>query len=450
MHDRSIEERLRSALRSEADALPLTITAEELDRRLSLRRRDRMNRRFGLLAAGVAAIAVTGVFAMTVGPFRGPTVATTPEPSGLPSAVQPSARPSSVPSARPSAPLGAVGQAVLVRPVGEDIRRPEAFDVSLFDPVDASTEVIATLPGSILPDDGWLDGGEKPPVVSRSGYLAMEFTRGPNEDDRYAAIAIVDLFAPAAEPWLIDRYRDPRWGPTEQLAVIATDSEETRTATIVPRSIDPSTTEPGVIVGQWSSEADVRFLATKDSASGYLGLDGTFTAATDLPAVYQRTGRDRVVGADAHTLGMGCDSGASGSGCILGEWASHDDPPIRAWYTETEAVRLADHVWAADGRGVLLLMTTGVTSDRLKTELGYAPAPDDRRTVGRLEVPDWALPAILGISAEPDPGRPTITAIGDSSGQVFSFLLDDGTVVPVDGIAWFAGWADDPEPYDPD
>ncbi len=51
-----------------------------------------------------------------------------------------------------------------------------------------------------------------------------------------------------------------------------------------------------------------RFLATTadDADAGdMLGLDGRFTATNDLPPVYQRTGRERPVGAAAHGVGIG-------------------------------------------------------------------------------------------------------------------------------------------------
>jgi hypothetical protein len=86
MHDRTIEEALRSTLRAEAEALPLTVTVDELERRLALRRRERSNRRVGVLAAGIGAVAVGAVFALAVGPFRGPNVAATPGPSTVPTA----------------------------------------------------------------------------------------------------------------------------------------------------------------------------------------------------------------------------------------------------------------------------------------------------------------------------------------------------------------------------
>ena len=41
MHDTQIEEQLRGVLRAEGDAIPLTITTAELERRLAARRRRR-------------------------------------------------------------------------------------------------------------------------------------------------------------------------------------------------------------------------------------------------------------------------------------------------------------------------------------------------------------------------------------------------------------------------
>jgi len=80
MHDTRLEDQLRSALRADADGLPFTITADELERRLALRRRDRAGRRVGLLAAGVAAIAVGSMVALSSGLLAPPNVAVAPSP----------------------------------------------------------------------------------------------------------------------------------------------------------------------------------------------------------------------------------------------------------------------------------------------------------------------------------------------------------------------------------
>ena len=80
MHDGQIEERLRGALRAEGDAVPMTITTPELERRLALRRRERLGRRGGYLAAAVAIIAVGSLVATTAGWFRAPSVGSGPSP----------------------------------------------------------------------------------------------------------------------------------------------------------------------------------------------------------------------------------------------------------------------------------------------------------------------------------------------------------------------------------
>jgi hypothetical protein len=99
MHDVRLEDQLRSALRTAGDDLPFTISAEELERRHALRRRERQGRRMTLLAAGVAAVAIGTVFALTSGVIPRSGVAVDPSP-------QPSAsRPSTTPSSTPSAPV---------------------------------------------------------------------------------------------------------------------------------------------------------------------------------------------------------------------------------------------------------------------------------------------------------------------------------------------------------
>jgi hypothetical protein len=95
MRDVQVEDRLRSALRAEGDALPLTITSDELERRLVLRRRERNGRRMSLIAAGVAVIAIGSALAATGGWFGGANVGGSPEPSPI---VQPSVEPTAGPT----------------------------------------------------------------------------------------------------------------------------------------------------------------------------------------------------------------------------------------------------------------------------------------------------------------------------------------------------------------
>ena len=106
MHDANIEERLRSTLRAEGDSLPFTITVEELERRHTLRRRSRSDRRMALMAAAVAAVAVGAIFAFSSGLLRGPVVGDdptpTPEPTSTASPPASPARLASIPELTPS------------------------------------------------------------------------------------------------------------------------------------------------------------------------------------------------------------------------------------------------------------------------------------------------------------------------------------------------------------
>ena len=74
MHDSRLEDQLRSALRADGEGLPLTITTDELERRLALRRRERNGLRLTLVAAGIAVVAVGSIVAFGNGWLRMPAV----------------------------------------------------------------------------------------------------------------------------------------------------------------------------------------------------------------------------------------------------------------------------------------------------------------------------------------------------------------------------------------
>lgn len=460
MHDANPEERLRSVLRQEGDGLPFTITPDELERRLALRRRARNGQRLSLLAAGVAALAVGTIFALGSGWFRDDDVAAHPSPSPSTSA-NPSPAATPEPTPRGADPLGESGQAVLVTPVGPDGRRPDAFEVTRYDPAAQETTAIATIPGSILPDDGWLDGGEGPPQVSATGWLAIPFTRGPNEDERGPAIAIVDLQAPDAEPWILDGYRSMSWDPTDKL-VIERDGVVS-VAWVMSRHIDtPSLAglDIGIAANGTGNMArgpaiavqdGARFLATREDAWGYVGFAGTFTATNDLPPVYQRTGLERPAGSGAHGLGMACDSGsdAASLGCYLVE-SNVQHEPVGTWLTLDSQPSLFDFAWAADGQSVWLLLDGRTTDGGQVASLAYAADPGGRIERARIAFETGERPRLLGIADEPTAGSALVVAVGDDQGMVRAFVLQDRGVAGLDGTAWFAGWAGDPSPYDPD
>jgi hypothetical protein len=100
VHDNEIEDRIRTVLRGEGEALPLTITPEELERRLALRRRARFGRRVSFLAAALAIVAIGSLLATTDTWFRSSGLGGTPAPSAL--ASTPPGR-TSAPSSEPAA-----------------------------------------------------------------------------------------------------------------------------------------------------------------------------------------------------------------------------------------------------------------------------------------------------------------------------------------------------------
>jgi len=81
VHDNQVEDRVRAALRADGDALPLTITPDELERRLVLRRRDQRGRRLGLIAAGVAVVLVGSLAVANGRWFDATSLGATPQPT---------------------------------------------------------------------------------------------------------------------------------------------------------------------------------------------------------------------------------------------------------------------------------------------------------------------------------------------------------------------------------
>ncbi len=98
MHDQSFEQKLRTALQSEGDRLPFTITTAELERRASLRQRSGLGPMASLGLAAVVGIGLLGLVGVAGGWFeRTSTVAPSPSPASVAS-VAPSSGPSPEPS----------------------------------------------------------------------------------------------------------------------------------------------------------------------------------------------------------------------------------------------------------------------------------------------------------------------------------------------------------------
>lgn len=102
MHDPSLEQKLRAALRSEGDQLAFTITAAELERRLVLRRRGGLSPMASLGLAAAVGVGLLGLVGVAGGWFETrPVVAPSPSPVAVAS-TSPSGEP---PSAAPSGPV---------------------------------------------------------------------------------------------------------------------------------------------------------------------------------------------------------------------------------------------------------------------------------------------------------------------------------------------------------
>ena len=106
MLDQRLEQQLRAALRAEGDALPLTITAAELERRLALRRRGRLGGWAGLGLAAAVGFTLLGLAGIAGGWFEEHPPAPIVTPSAAPQS-------STAASAAPTAPPIPIDQAIL-------------------------------------------------------------------------------------------------------------------------------------------------------------------------------------------------------------------------------------------------------------------------------------------------------------------------------------------------
>ena len=361
---------------------------------------------------------------------------------------------------RAADPVGEAGEAVFVTPIGF-IGRPDRFDVTIYDPATSEARPLATIPGSVLPEGGEIDNFA--PQISPTGWLAIKlrFSTGTEEPDR-PAIVIVDTRAPDAEPWILDGYDGMSWDQTDKLIVTkdglvfaAWPSSRFLETVWVQRDVDVAFNGIGIGSGPAVALQDgVRLLASGPGDSqpwGYLDFDGVFTATNDLPPVYARSGLERPAGAGAHGFNEACDSGpdAASSGCYLIE-ANERNEPVETW-VEFDVTRMHDKAWASDGASAWLLLEAAPGSKQMS--LMYATSPDDRTERARIKgvrvvVGDNAR--LLGITGEQTAGKASAVVIGNQNLSVHAIVREDGTVADFDGTAWFAGWAADPAPYDPD
>jgi hypothetical protein len=358
------------------------------------------------------------------------------------------------------APLGRPDEAILVRPDG-DAARPDSFEVTRLDPLTSISVLVATVPGTVLPPDARLVKGSAP-IVSLTGWLAIPVERGTTVADAYPAVIVVDLTHPVAPPVVFDRYNAVSWDVSDGLNLLQKDHIDLAkpgSSAVTPLTVqgEPVDFVLGGRLGgpATSTTKERRFIATQTGAGstrwGAVGLDGVFTPATDLPAIFQRTGLERPAGVGAHTLGSTCDGGAvGGSGCALVE-TDATGAAVATWVTLGDGARLYDDAWAANGRQVWLLLDGGTLDGIPIASLAFSTAPGTRVERTHFNLPaDFSRPAIQGIASEGDPGHSALVAIGDAAGFVREFVGPDGSLAGQDGTAWFAGWAGAQPDYDPD
>jgi hypothetical protein len=462
VHDSQVEEHLRSTLRAAGDSLPLTITEAELVRRLAVRRRATAGRRLSLMAAAVAMIAIGSIVAVGNDWLRlpalgiGPAPSTSPAPSSLPVA-SPIVSP---PSGR--APLGNPDEAILVRPLGTSWTTPDAFEVRRTNPADGTSTVIATIPGSVLPAGSRVSTSGNRPVVSATGWLAIPTSPSAGAVDTGSFVVIVDVTDPDAEPWLVEGFASGSWNAADELAMIgesgvSISNPATRlVAAAPPTAQDVSVATLGGAANDpvWTTESVTPFLARRlpgglpPAVWGVVDAAGTFRERADLPPLDQRTGRERPMGADGHTLAMSCIGSGTPeeAGCALVE-ADATGQTVGTRVATDSIAGLRDHAWVADGRSAWLVFDRDQEGGHTASIL-LSPPSGGTVERARVDVPAGDTATILGI------GRGWLV-VGTDNGWVRAFArvdgsADDGSVSMQEATSWFAGWAGVQPAYDPD
>jgi hypothetical protein len=453
VHDTRLEDQLRVELRRAGDALPFTVTAAELERRLVARRRQRQGRRVSLIAAAVAVLSVVSIVAVGNGWILKPSVVVGVSPS--PSATTPIVL-SPVPSAAGSAPTTIPSPSVPVARV--PFGRPDDTILISQAGSGAAGELVVTIvhedmstePGPVLseadlPDGTTVDLGI-PPRVSVTGYLLVRLT---DETDIPPGAALYDLHDPLADPRL---FTDPSivafaWSPTGLLAVdfpdkfvISDPADPSATPQVVPLTkgaVLESVRSGGGIA--WSADgtgllADRTVSGT--TTHGVIGLDGIFHVDV-APRTFANAGVERPTDLSGAILGPECTSGGTSGECSIISDLPDGNHPTQ-WYRIGES-GLPDQVWAADGKTIWLVIDeqqTGATTRTLQIETGGPKTYTIVATVTRLPAsPTGDQSTIVGMTA--DDSRMVISLGPD---QVLLVNRLTGDTATFDGT--FAGWGD--------
>jgi hypothetical protein len=455
MHDSRLEDRLRAELRRAGDALPLTVTAAELERRLIARGRHRQGRRVSMVAAAVAVLAVVSIVAVGNGWIGKTSVAvgTSPSPSADTSA-SPSASPSVTPIAR--TPIARPDDTVLVASIPAGDGTTPQLQVTLVHE-DMTSTPLPPMSEADFPD-GTQVSYDHPPRVSVTGYLLVPLDDA-NQDP--AGAALYDLHDPTADPRF---YSDPSikafgWSPTGLLAadfttaiVINDPAGPPATPRVVPMpssvalvTMDASLGDvlgppPGTRRGLvWT--ADGLGLVAEEAAGlpirGVLALDGTFTPEAN-PATFSSTGMERLMNLAGQSIDRRCaESGSAGDGLCQLVSAFPDGNQSGVW---SDNGLPADQVWSADGNALWILgieEPAGAKHMTIQIQLGGPTTYKDVATApGPAIATDEAIDASFA-GLTPDDSR---IAIDLGTGKTLIVNRLTGDTATFDGT--FAGWGD--------
>ena len=473
MHDVQLEDRLRRALRQEADTLPFTITADQIEIRLAARRRAAFNQRLAILAAAGLAVVAVGVGAFLLNQNSEEVVTPTPSPTVLPS---PSAPPSAsvpppsespapseapspapttpLPSTRTTTPIGAANDAVLVKFIGTR-SHPDRIDVSLirFDAgafeTNPQPRPLVSFEMDALTANFVFSGSA--PKVSPDGWLAVGVT-DPTTGDQLTLV--YDLRDANKDAWGAGGpIEAAAWGPGAALAAVdertmyvgyAGDRLPSFFFEIPP---DVSVRKPDADsrqkAPQWLADGS-GFLAWRGNEFGRLSLDGSFEPA-DVPAPqFQVSGVERQWGADGSEMSTGCPTEGGPPGCSVSN--SIGGGPATAWYvTDSGLGNIVEDAWDAEGNGLWLVVNRTSVS-RSTFVLMHADAPNEFIDIAEFNVEldaEGNFPFLVGIrDAEPTADDQLfLFGTHDSAGSVVVALSADGARASDEDFGQFAGWA---------
>jgi hypothetical protein len=375
-----------------------------------------------------------------------------PVSSGSPAA-------SGAPVVRASGPLGAANDAVIVQVAG-DTERPEAIEVSLVT-LDAGAfetqlqpRLIARLPGSAIPEGLILNVARA--SYAQDGWLALDVVDATTLE---RSILIFDLRAPGDAPWLFPAsLRTGSWGPRSVLAVPGQgeirlydpNGKTTGSAPVPTGVIIGDTTDEGIVPPTWLADGS-GFLAWQGGTVRQLGrldLGGDFLPATEPPAVFQSTGRERRWAANGTELSIGCPTEGGPPGCTVFSGVNGGEAEI--WYTETSGNgSIQDYGWDAEGDGMWFLLGRVTGEGPMTVALAHAEVPGELVdvVVRTLQQPGDDGFEMLGIqdAAPILDGRHVL--IGPKGANVQIAVSGDGSVASFPDDTWFSGWAADQGPY---